>query len=58
MRFKEADIDDAEEFAHEKEINELRAQIQRLQDDKLQLQVRLQKAHYEETYKENERMQI
>ena len=59
VRFKvPADIDDDEEWQHEKEIKALKKQIEDLENDKLILGLQLTKSHQDKIYSENEMLKL
>ena len=54
VRFKEANIDDSEEFEIEKDVKELMSVIDQLKDENKDLKAKLQEDSLDEVYKENE----
>ena len=59
VRFKvPANIDDEEDWQHEKVINELKKKIEDLENDKLILGLQLTKSHQDEIFKENEILKL
>ena len=53
VRFKEANIDDSEEFEIEKDVKELMNVIDQLKDENKDLKAKLQEDALDEVFKEN-----
>ena len=57
VRFNEVNVDDDEECGDEKELKKVKKQVEQLEHEKYKLEQQLTKQHYDEVYKENERLQ-
>jgi len=56
VRFHEADADDIKECGHEKDLKVMKHLVMKLESEKYMLEKQLTKNHYDEVYKENERL--
>ena len=57
MRFAEVDADDDEDCGHEKDLQKVVEQVNRLETEKYELEQKLQTNKFFEVYQENERLQ-
>ena len=56
VRFEEVNADDIEECGHEKDLKAMNDLVMQLENEKYILEKQLTKNHYDEVYKENERL--